>query len=362
MITTLSVFKYMALPGFKSRFSELFGTGFSHVAYFMALVYGAVRLLPNNHPYLNTQNIGEYGIRHVIAEAANNLEVSKKNADKILVFICMLFGVVLLGLQIILLVFGLIAQPALAAMPTDLAGFFITTNPEQDLAHIFLDMVFGIPDIFDSCVQTGVACTNILGNNITRAAGAPGTDWGYEPGAFPFPIHDGLHVMFQTYNIGLTVIAVFISIYFLATIAIETAQTGTPMGKRFNKVWAPVRFVVAFGLLFPLPQGINSAQYIVLYAAKFGSGFATNGWIIFNDTLGAGAENLLAADVADATENIVTPNIPEMGTLIQFIYTAKVCQFGVEQMGEDRSVEPPLPAIDVEPYFVSEPFCWRPTN
>ena len=356
----------MALPGFKSRFSNLFGTGFAYVSYFMALVYAAVRLLPANHPYTNAQNIGQYGIRHVIAEAANNLQISKRNADQIIVFICMLFGVVLLGLQILLLIFGIIAQPAMAMMPTTFPGFFLTANEEQDIAHIFLDMVFGIPGIFNSCVQTATTCTDILNNNIVRAAGAPGTSWGYEPGAFPFPIHDGLHVMFQTFNIGLTVVAVFISIYFLATIAIETAQTGTPMGKRFNKVWAPVRFVVAFGLLFPLPQGINSAQYITLYAAKFGSGFATNGWIIFNSTLNGaaspsvgnatGLENLLASDVNDGSENIVTPNIPEIGTLLQFMYMAKTCQYAYQRMGDDWNVNPPLPYIPVEPYFVAEPF------
>ena len=351
---------YAVLPGFRQRFHDLFATGFQYVPYFMALVYGAVRLLPANHPYLDPSNMGRYGVRHVIAEAANNIVFSRRNIDQILLFFTILFGMILVILQIGILGLALFMQPAVAAMPTDFAGFFLTPDPTQDLAHIMLDLVFGVGDgatnLFNSCVAQLVPCTNIEGVAIQKAAGAPGTDWAYQPGSFPMPVHRGLHQLFQLYNIGLTVVAVFISIYFIMTVIAETAQSGTPFGKRFNKVWAPVRFVVAFGLLFPVAYGYNTSQYIVFYAAKFGSGFATNGWNIFNDTLsasyGSAIENLLSDHNASATNLMVAPNTPEVGTLLQFMYSAKVCAEAY------HAAQPELDGayVQVRPYVVGDTF------
>ena len=45
----------------------------------MAQIYAMAGLLPPNHPYLNPENKGRYGVRHVIAEAANNLQLNKHN-------------------------------------------------------------------------------------------------------------------------------------------------------------------------------------------------------------------------------------------------------------------------------------------
>ncbi|MCB9983792.1 MAG: DotA/TraY family protein [Rhodospirillales bacterium] len=356
-ITRKNFIRYAVLPGFRQRFRDLFASGLQYVPYFIALVYGSVRLLPASHPYLNPANMGRFGVRHVIAEAANNIVFSTRNIDQILLFICILFGLILATLQIGLLGMAVFMQPALAAMPATFPGFFSTAasgNETQDLAHIMMDMVFGVPGIFNSCVsQPGVACTNIQGNAIATAAGAPGLAWSYSADSpFPFAIHRGLHQLFQLYNIGLTVVAAFIGIYFLFTVALETAESGTPMGRRFNKVWAPVRFVVAFGLLFPIGYGYNSSQYIVLYAAKFGSGFATNGWNLFNDTLnnafGAAFENLLSDDTASAASLIGVPEIPEMAELLKFLYSAKVCEYAYLASSDGAT---PI----IEPWLVADP-------
>src|SRR5690606_13464289 len=42
---------------------------------------------------------------------------------------------------------------------------------------------------------------------------------------------------------------------------------------------APIRLVVALGLLVPLGSGLNSAQYITLWTAKLGSGFGSQVWL-----------------------------------------------------------------------------------
>ncbi len=344
---------YAVLPGFRQRLQDLLESGFQYIPYFIAIVYGAVRLLPEGHPYLSPVNMGRFGIRHVIAEAANNIVLSRKNIDQILLFVCVLFGLIIVILQLILLFTGIVIQPvmALPTMPTNFAGFFVTPNPEQDLAHIMLDMVFGIPNLFDSCVGTGTACRNIFGTAIVKDAGAPGGVWLMEGTALPFPIHRGLHELFYIYNIGLTIVGVFIASYFIATVVLETAQTGTPMGKRFNKVWAPVRFVVAFGLLFPITYHLSSAQYIVLYAAKFGSGFATNGWTMFYETMNYYNPKTLLPGVTDndptvpsATGHVAKPQTPDLTGLIQFLFVAKACA------DAHKLAYPSM--LNIEPYIV----------
>ena len=66
------------MPEIGPRIHSLFMSGFGYIPYFIASIYQMVGLLPNNHPYLYSSNIGRYGIRHVVAEAARNLKFSWK--------------------------------------------------------------------------------------------------------------------------------------------------------------------------------------------------------------------------------------------------------------------------------------------
>ena len=361
-ITHKNILSYTLLPQLAPRFKDLFGSGFQYIPYFIALVYGAVRLLPENHPYLNAQNVGQFGIRHVIAQAANNLTLSKNNLDQILLFIVTLFGLVMAVIQIVLLGLALMIQPVMAGtMPTNFGEFFLVGNP-QDLAFIMLDMVFGVPGVgdaqsfFGSCVPTGT-CTDmngqVINGAITIGEGPDATtfqpNWSYQPTSFPFPIHEGLHQLFQIYSLGLLVVGAFITIYFMIAVVAETAQTGTPFGKRFNKVWAPIRIVVAFGLLMPLTAGLNGSQYLVLYAAKFGTGFANAGWNIFLNDLttvhGINTESLVAA-----------PNIPQIGSFVQFLFTAKTCKEALDALETTKD----NPKAEIIPYIVGDPTAAPP--
>ena len=323
---TGKILKYAALPGIVPRVKELFGTGFDQLAYLMALIYAMVRLLPPAHPYLNPANVGRYGIVNVIAEAANNLVISRDNIDKIVIFIVLLLGVILLVFQIFTLLFvvatgaGVAQASAGGGNPAPPSGFgelFDTPSKTTDLAHIALDMIFGVTrdggqPFFESCVGTGAPCVQAGGDNSTLDFAGVN---------FPWPFHEALHTMFQLYSIGLLVIGIIIFLYFIITIVAETAQSGTPFGKRFNTVWAPIRMIVAFGLLIPMASGLNAGQYITLYAAKWGSGFATNAWERFNETLasrplyGEGNMNLLARG-----------STPSMTELTAFMYFAHACK------------------------------------
>ena len=332
-LTFKSFVKYAAFPQIWPRLETVFTSGFQYIAYFIALVYNCVRLLPDNHPYVNISNVGRFGIRHVIAEAANNLVINPRNIDQLIMFFCVIIGLVLMLVQVGLLGMSFVVQPVMASMPTSFSGFFITPDPTNDIAHILMDMVFGIPDMFNSCVAQGIPCQDGVGDEVIAAQGPNAGASIVDSLGFPFPIHNAMHQMFQLYSIGLLVIATLITIYFLITVVAETAQTGTAFGKRFNKVWAPVRLVMAFGLLIPVGHGLNSSQYIVLYAAKFGSGFATNGWTLFNSSLtGNYGEAMGELDLTSA------PNVPEVGGLLQFFYVARTCAH-VEKLANNRDIK-----------------------
>jgi len=363
MITWSEFMNYSVKPGIKPRLETLFFSGFGFIAYFIALVYQAVRLLPADHPYGRAENMGKFGIRHVIAEAANNIVVSYRNIDQILLFFAILFGLFLVVIQIILMVLSLTAEPALAdGMPENIADFFITPNPHQDLAYIFLDMVFGVPDIFDSCVSTygdggsNVPCFDTNGNYVVQYE----DQWLLYSLAFPFPIHHALHELFRVYSLGLLVVAFFITMYFVVTVVAETAQSGTPFGRRFNKIWAPLRIVIAFGLLVPVGYGLNASQYIVLYSAKYGSAFASNGWVLFNETLNSSAAEQMSligmpeggSGSDSSTQYLVSkPNIPEVGTLLQFMFTARTCAEFIQLHKTDADGDEPI----IRPYIVKDP-------
>tara|TARA_R110001592_G_scaffold29350_10_gene106652 strand:- start:24268 stop:27132 length:2865 start_codon:yes stop_codon:yes gene_type:complete len=338
-LLTKSVLKYAAMPEIMPRVKTLVFGGFGYIPFFIASVYQMVGLLPKNHPYLLQENIGRFGIRHVIAQAATNIKFSFKNIDQIILFIAVLAGLVIFIIQFFAMASVFLLQPA-AALPTNWDGFFTIVNPgfrSQDISFMMLDMVFGVPHpslgaagFFESCVSTATVCQDAQGNNLlpmntglltTINPGIAAQLSPLAPGApFPFPFHEGLHRLFGIYSTALLVIAMMITSYFVATIIGETAQSGTPFGRRFNKTWAPLRIVVAFGLLVPLTVGLNSSQYMVLYAAKYGSAFASNGWRYFNDTL---STSYLGA----GQRLISTPNIPELSELTQFMFVARTCRY-----------------------------------
>lgn len=335
-VKTKDVLGYLFLPRLGPRLYDVVFSGFAHVALFMAYIYRMVGLLPAGHPYLNGANIGRFGIRHVIAEAASHLQFKKEHIDQIIIFVVLMAGIVVLFFQLGLLGVSLFMQVAHAApaMPTTFEGFFRTWDPEDDLAFILLDRVFGVEGIFGSCVELG-ECTYAGTYDYNGSGQADGF----------LPFHAAMHEMLGFYSAGLLVVATIILAYFIFAVLAETAESGTPFGKRFNHLWAPVRLVAAFGLLIPLGgHGLNSAQYITLYAAKWGSGFATNGWIYFLNgagLLGTGADpnNTI---LGDAESLVVTPKTPEVNALAEFFTIAQACAYADKMKIGGEPVKPYL--------------------
>ena len=388
-IRTGHVAKYMLLPSVVPRFRLLVGSGFGHIAFFVALLFRSVGLLPVGHPYLVGSNVGRFGLLHVIAEAANRLEFRRDNLDQILIFSVIMIGVVVLAVQLFVMLVGMFMP--VASAQTILSDPRSQAQYANDITFILLDKVFGVPGIFNSCVSTSEVCTTLqlsfvdsTNNPITAATlndakilysnsdvgtAIPmlantttlGENYAFyyyrvgyaedtanplpTPLTFPTNFHVALHGLFRLYSMALLVIAMIIFLYFVVAIVMETAQTGTPFGRRFNGVWAPIRLVVAIGLLVPImgtgggASGLNAAQYIVLHAAKYGSVFASNGWFMFMETLytvsgGTSTDNNdpsvvqpTATVLGDKDELVSVPKSADIRHLIEFNMLAKTCYY-----------------------------------
>lgn len=328
-IKTKSVLKFALLPGIAPRASRLFGSGFSFFSALMAQIYGMVGLLPSSHPYLDPANKGRFGVRHVIAEAANNLELNRKNIDKIFVFVALLVGAVLLIAQLIMTLWMLIFGIAWAG-PIPIADLFDTLNPQTDIAFNILTLVFGVPGLY--CSSSAPATCNDSDALV------------------PMPIHQGLHGLFEFYSYGMLLIGVLIFLYHLVVIVAETAVTGSPFGQRFQNVWVPIRLVVALGLLVPINFGYNSGQYIAFYAAKLGSSIATNGWLRYNNTIMAhpmfGGAGTGANPMGERETLIGVPKNVSISSVVQAMSIVHTCAYSywfTEIENATYSTPPPRP-------------------
>ncbi len=327
-VTTKRVLAYGFLPGFIPRLRELWTSGFANIAFTMAQVYAGLRLLPTNHPYLQAENFGRFGIRHVIAQAANNLVFSRKNIDQILVFTVLLVGVVLLFAQFGFFIFALIfGSPAMAQ---NMDNIFMVSSvynpgPAHDIVFMILDRIFGVSGIFNSCVSDpAVLCLNRYEQPML------------DLGPFPTPFHVAMHKMMHFYSLGIFLVSVFIIIYYVTFIVADTATKGIPFGDKINKTWVPVRLVLFFALLIPLSStnattgedevnkgGLNVAQIITLWTVKSGSNFATNAWGMFNETL-------TTTYLGYSEDLIAKSKPPQIAELVQFMFLAKTCKLAEE--------------------------------
>ncbi len=317
--------RYVALPGIIPRAKELGSMGFCYLAFLFACVYRSVRILPNNHPFVDPNNIGKFGLVQVMAAAANNIEIKRGNIDQIIVFLALVAAVILMILQFVMLILGLLAGKAYAQNP-GFTSMFETQFPETDIAFLMLDYVFGIP-------SGGTAGSSFFGSNALMETGGP------------TPFHLGMHALFQFYNFAILLVGVLIFLYYVVVVVIETAQTGVPFGKRFSKIYAPFRLVIAIGLLVPLGYGFNGAQYITLTLAKMGSSFATNGWILFN-------ENVQNPTGFEDRALVAKPHVAPLDELLYFSAVYHTCREFYELWVPKHYGRTDTPGRTIRPYVI----------
>ncbi len=320
--------RYVLLPGFLPRISGLLTNTFGRLAVFIAWVFQTAGLLPRNHPYLQPGSYGHYGIRHVIAEAGANLVYDKKHIDQILIFYTIVAGLIVLAVQFLLFIVAVLSMPVFASAYGASENLFVTANPTYDLAHILLDSIFGIPEpfSFDSCVAQGIPCS---AREELEPAYAP-------PGSYPWPIHLGLHALLEFYSYAVAGIGLMIFLYFVATVAAETAVHGTPFGKRFNKTWVPFRCVLFLLIIMPTVDGLSFGQLAVMQAARFGSALATNAYLYYNERMGEEASGYLG----DQGSLLAMPGTPKQHVLLQFMQIAHACKYAARLADNNAYIQP----------------------
>ncbi|MBI1301668.1 MAG: DotA/TraY family protein [Alphaproteobacteria bacterium] len=321
-VNTKNAIKYATLPRIVPRIKDLVNSSFSYVALLMAHVYFLVRLLPDWHPYLKKENMGRFGVHNVIYEAYRNLKFSIRTVDQVLVFFAILASVLVIILQIAIFFYTIIFPPAMAFT------WFTTPTPTNDIAYTLLDRVFGVPGIFCTDNAGTAECTAFsIGNGFATVPIPASTG----PAVIPLPFHSALHELLRFYSTALMSVAFLIFLYFIVVILFETTATGSPFGKRFKNVWVPIRLVMAVGLLLPLQFGLNSSQYLVLYAAKFGSSFATVGWNQFNAGITSHSLFNNGADpsrpIGEKHNLIALPEPPNIAPVIEAMSIVHACAF-----------------------------------
>jgi conjugal transfer/type IV secretion protein DotA/TraY len=292
--------RYAALPGIIPWLKGM-GFNFGYIAYLMALIFHAVRLLPPSHPYLLAGNMGRFSIRQVLAAAAHNLKGGIGNIDQYVIFAGFLVGTVLLLMQFGLLFMAIAIHSAEAGGLPIVNLFQNSVDPTTDVALILLDSVFQIPDFFCSPITSTCPASNTA------------------PGAIS-PFGQGLHMLFGFYSRGMLMIAGLIIIYYFFVVIVESASTGSPFGKRFDSVYVPIRLVLALFLLVPIHYGLNSGQMLTLLLAKFGTGLANNAWLVHNNLTGYNPMGLTTQEM------VVYPKIENIASVVSFVELARTCQ------------------------------------
>ncbi len=328
---TGGVVRYALLPGLLPRVLNIFHSGFRLFAYYIASIFGSVRIFQPSHPYLQAQNFKKFGLINVLAEGARSITWDRKHLDQIAAYLIIITAFITFLVQFTLMAGALMMDSAFAIpndMITDIGGaggfdfLFVPTVPEQDYALRFLDLVFGLQNItgtagfFESCVGTATVCNDASGQAL-----APYT-------AFPSAMHTGFHSMIAFYNYTIIALAFVILLYYVVTMTAETAINGTMWGQRGNKTWIPVRVIFFAALIMPFYQGFNLAQIITLNAAYYGTGMASNAWREVNIAI--------AEDLAGDHDTLIAPpnrsNFPSSVGLVRFMSLVKTCKHAEEQV------------------------------
>lgn len=317
--------RYLLLPEILPRLRE-FRINVEFIAYLLAMIFVMTRLLPASHPYVMKHQLGTYSIADVFGEAWCGLRIDLKHIDHVIVFGSMVLGVGLFIAMVMILIFLLFTQAAhAAAAPLGFQGFFITPQPLKDIAFEMLDRTFQIPNFFGSQF-------------------AP-TSWEKVS-----PFGRGMHALFAFFSYGMLIVAGLIVMYYIVALLLESAQTGTPFGKRFADFYAPIRLVIAILMLIPMGgfkdtgsstvyvgSGFGMGQYAVLSIAKWGSSLATNAWILVNKEIARSPSGTLASG-----ELIARPNYPDLDDVLRYHTLIHSCRAIYKIKYPDKVIQPYL--------------------
>lgn len=335
--------RYALLPGIIPRVREMFRAPFSVLATLMVDVLVIAALIPNNHPYRRPDQMGTFGVLDVLRVSARHIKWDIRHIDQVIVFLAMMAAMVTFWCFAAVAIVHVAFPPAsamnvsnyLPSLIGNIYSYTQTPNPGGDVALMLLDRTLG--------VVGSTSSGSFFGSDVPRlCSGANCT-----PPQFPSPIHTATLALLQFYSTAIFMFTVLFFLYLVATIVIDVAMKGKPLGREINSFWTPIRLVGAIGLLIPLaPQGINSAQYIVLYSAKIGSAFATNAWghyhQIMDIQMGTKGRNpsgmsnyrydMGGASVIPSSSPLAAKlQAPDVGEIVRFLHLVATCEYYAEK-------------------------------
>lgn len=123
---------------------------------------------------------------------------------------------------------------------------------------------------------------------------------------FPGPNDETIiSALITNFNVLFLALGMALLVYHLIAGVTQTAHDGEFLGKRSSSIWAPIRMVVAAGLLIPLPTGYNGVQHLVAYAAKSGTAAASFFWGQTADKVIAQRINVAGIDFNSNDTNLI---------------------------------------------------------
>ena len=273
--------RFLWMPQLNLSFKG-FSFSFTLLTQLFAQILISARLLPTDHPAQSFIGAEVIGLSNLLREARYNIppfrelikhgtpEVARQYSVLISCYAVLVAGAASILVMFAQLVFG--AAHAYAQTPSTSGtniGAFNFTAGSGDMGTTFIDWIFG----------TGVGSTSLVSSGLGAMLG----------------FYSNMALLFGS------IIVLWIIISGIA----ETARTGIPFGKQFNHIWAPVRLIVALGLLVPLgSNGLNSGQYVAIALAKWGSAQATEVWKIFSGRMIATTTNGAPAQGADGISTV----------------------------------------------------------
>lgn len=112
------------------------------------------------------------------------------------------------------------------------------------------------------------------------------------------------------FNGAILIVAGLILAYIMIAGTLQTAHDGEMLGKKWSSVWMPIRTALGIGILFPMANGLNAIQSMVLWAVFSGMGFANNLWASFNTDINYSYTSISRqAEIKDLAINMLKSNV-----------------------------------------------------
>ena len=127
--------------------------------------------------------------------------------------------------------------------------------------------------------------------------------------------------LFSIADIALLMYVSALLVYQATVGGMATAHEGTPLGRRYHSIWAPIRGPASFALLFPLPwaKGLALIQCIALLAVYWGVGVADDVWSGFVQEIPAMSGVIMPSQSSARRDNEFVEKLAVLTTVQSYV-------------------------------------------